>query len=191
MPAMRTFVALLLLLPLTACVERTISITSTPSGALVHLNDQEVGRTPLTVPFTYYGVYDVRLEHEPALYNRSEARQLLGVDDLQLQAMIDRGEIGTETERDETYIRLAFKPNWTSAEAKAPFWEHPGPDLVAEAMPDRRVNIDWHFELEPRPVVNDERLIDRAKQMRALTNEMTPGEADDPNADAIETTESE
>lgn len=46
------------------CVERTITITSEPVGALVHLNDEEVGRTPLTVPFTHYGVYDVRLEHE-------------------------------------------------------------------------------------------------------------------------------
>ena len=39
-------------------------ITSEPSGALVHLNDEEVGRTPATVPFTYYGTYDVRLEAE-------------------------------------------------------------------------------------------------------------------------------
>ena len=46
------------------CVERTISITSEPSGALVHLNDEAVGRTPLTVPFKFYGLYDVRLEAE-------------------------------------------------------------------------------------------------------------------------------
>ncbi|QDU72067.1 PEGA domain protein [Mucisphaera calidilacus] len=46
------------------CVRRTITITSEPSGALVHLNDREVGRTPLSLPFTYYGVYDVRLEQE-------------------------------------------------------------------------------------------------------------------------------
>jgi hypothetical protein len=46
------------------CVERLITITSEPSGALVHLNDEEVGRTPLTVPFTFYGTYDVRLETE-------------------------------------------------------------------------------------------------------------------------------
>lgn len=46
------------------CVERLISITSEPSGALVHLNDEAVGRTPLTVPFTFYGVYDVRLEKD-------------------------------------------------------------------------------------------------------------------------------
>lgn len=51
-------------LALAGCVERTISITSEPSGALVYLNDDEIGRTPVTVPFRYYGVYDIRLEAE-------------------------------------------------------------------------------------------------------------------------------
>lgn len=46
------------------CVRRTISITSTPPGALVYLNDREVGRTPLDVDFLYYGEYDVRLVKE-------------------------------------------------------------------------------------------------------------------------------
>jgi hypothetical protein len=41
--------------------QRVIEITSEPSGALVHLNDREVGRTPVEVPFEFYGVYDVRL----------------------------------------------------------------------------------------------------------------------------------
>lgn len=51
-----------LLLCLTGCVERTINITSEPEGALVYLNDEEVGRTPLSVPFKFYGTYDVRLQ---------------------------------------------------------------------------------------------------------------------------------
>ena len=47
---------------LTGCgTDRHVTIQSDPPGALVHLNDQEVGRTPLTVPFTHYGVYGVRL----------------------------------------------------------------------------------------------------------------------------------
>ncbi len=46
---------------LTGCVERTIKITSEPPGALVYLNDEEVGRTPCRTEFTYYGTYDVRL----------------------------------------------------------------------------------------------------------------------------------
>lgn len=58
------FTAIALSLPLlcTGCIERYITITSQPDGALVYLNDDEVGRTPLTVPFTFYGTYDVRLE---------------------------------------------------------------------------------------------------------------------------------
>ncbi len=43
------------------CLERRIHITSEPTGALVHLNDVEVGHTPVEVDFTYYGVYDVRV----------------------------------------------------------------------------------------------------------------------------------
>ena len=46
------------------CVKRTITIDSEPQGALVYLNDEEVGRTPTTVPFLWYGVYDVRLMKE-------------------------------------------------------------------------------------------------------------------------------
>jgi hypothetical protein len=62
---------LLLLLTLTAglaatgCygqVQRTITIESEPPGALVWLNSNEIGRTPVTVPFTWYGDYSVRLE---------------------------------------------------------------------------------------------------------------------------------
>ena len=43
------------------CIERTIRITSEPPGALVYVNDLEVGRTPTEVAFEYYGTYDVRL----------------------------------------------------------------------------------------------------------------------------------
>ena len=51
-----------LALPVFGCVKRTISISSVPEGALVWVNDREVGRTPLVIDFTYYGEYDVRLE---------------------------------------------------------------------------------------------------------------------------------
>lgn len=54
----------------TGCVRRTLRISSTPPGALVWVNHQEVGRTPLEIDFTYYGHYDVQLshdEHEPML----------------------------------------------------------------------------------------------------------------------------
>lgn len=43
------------------CVDRTIKINSEPAGALVYLNDQEVGRAPIKVNFTWYGDYDIIL----------------------------------------------------------------------------------------------------------------------------------
>lgn len=49
---------------LPGCMQRTIHITSEPSGAQVYLNDVEVGRTPVEVGFTYFGTYDVRLRKD-------------------------------------------------------------------------------------------------------------------------------
>lgn len=43
----------------TGCVERTVSINTEPAGATVILNDQEVGNSPVKVPFTWYGDYDI------------------------------------------------------------------------------------------------------------------------------------
>lgn len=82
-------VRLLRLAPLAAalcilpgCLQRTLRITSNPPGAVVWVNDVEVGTTPLDVDFTYYGGYDVRLRRagyepilalkkiEPPLYER-------------------------------------------------------------------------------------------------------------------------
>lgn len=48
----------------TGCVRRTLRISSAPPGALVWVNHQEVGRTPLEIDFTYYGHYDVQLALE-------------------------------------------------------------------------------------------------------------------------------
>lgn len=43
----------------TACVERTLTINTEPQGATIVLNDQEVGQSPVRVPFTWYGDYDI------------------------------------------------------------------------------------------------------------------------------------
>ncbi len=71
---MRVTVAFFLVFAsLVGCVKRTISISSNPSGALVWVNDREVGRTPVEFEFLYYGEYDLRLEkegHEPIMTTR-------------------------------------------------------------------------------------------------------------------------
>ena len=55
-----------LALAMTGCgqVTRQMTVRSYPSGALIYLNGQEVGRTPCTVDFTWYGRYDVVLRRE-------------------------------------------------------------------------------------------------------------------------------
>ena len=48
-----------LLVLVAGCVERTLSIKTEPDGATVFLNDDEVGKSPVKVPFTWYGDYDI------------------------------------------------------------------------------------------------------------------------------------
>jgi hypothetical protein len=43
------------------CVERKLTIITEPSGALVALNDEEIGISPVTVGFEWYGDYSVRI----------------------------------------------------------------------------------------------------------------------------------
>ena len=47
---------------LTGCVERKLTIVTAPSEAVVWLNDEEIGVTPVTVNFNWYGDYRVRIE---------------------------------------------------------------------------------------------------------------------------------
>jgi hypothetical protein len=55
-------VLLALTLLLAGCVERKLTIVTQPSEAVVWLNDEEIGTTPVTVNFNWYGDYYVRIE---------------------------------------------------------------------------------------------------------------------------------
>jgi hypothetical protein len=57
-------VGLLLLTLLAGCVERKLTINTKPQGALVTLNDEEIGISPVTVNFNWYGDYCVRISKE-------------------------------------------------------------------------------------------------------------------------------
>lgn len=125
---MRTTLLLTSLLVLVGCVQRTITVTSEPAGALVYLNDEEVGRTPVTVPFTFYGTYDVRLEAD------------------------------------------GYQPLWVQEKAKAPLWEIPPIDLAAEAVPNGKAELHWHYAMQPQTPadeVDPDLLIDHAQQLRS------------------------
>lgn len=68
-PKRRSAIPLLLLLPLVLAggcvgVRRELVVESEPAGALVYVNGEEVGRTPLVHPFLYYGTMDVKLRKD-------------------------------------------------------------------------------------------------------------------------------
>jgi hypothetical protein len=58
------FVTALALLFVAGCVRRTISITTEPPDARVFLNDQEIGKSPVTTDFLWYGDYDVDIRKD-------------------------------------------------------------------------------------------------------------------------------
>jgi hypothetical protein len=49
---------------LLGCVQREMVVTSDPPGAVVTLNDREMGRTPFRKQFLWYGNYDVVLRKD-------------------------------------------------------------------------------------------------------------------------------
>jgi hypothetical protein len=49
----------LVLLPLAGCVERTARIETRPAGAIVVVNDEEVGVSPVRFSFLWYGDYEI------------------------------------------------------------------------------------------------------------------------------------
>jgi hypothetical protein len=46
------------------CVERKLTVVTEPPGALVALNDEEIGTSPVTVAFEWYGDYSVRISKD-------------------------------------------------------------------------------------------------------------------------------
>ena len=44
---------------LSGCVRRTMTISTEPQGATITLNDEQIGRSPVSRDFTWYGDYDV------------------------------------------------------------------------------------------------------------------------------------
>lgn len=51
----------LMVIALSGCVERTARVETDPPGALVIVNDEEVGISPVRFSFLWYGEYDIML----------------------------------------------------------------------------------------------------------------------------------
>lgn len=46
----------------TGCVRRRMTINSNPQGAMVYVDGHQIGKTPVSTDFTYYGTRNIRLE---------------------------------------------------------------------------------------------------------------------------------
>jgi hypothetical protein len=64
LPAFLLVVSLVIIITVSGCVERQLTVNTKPQGALVTLNDEEIGVSPVTVSFNWYGDYDVRISKE-------------------------------------------------------------------------------------------------------------------------------
>jgi hypothetical protein len=60
-PRIRPLIAILFVAGLSGCIEQRYVIESDPPGALVLVNGQPLGVTPVDGYFTYYGTYDFTL----------------------------------------------------------------------------------------------------------------------------------
>lgn len=58
------FSAILVFSSLSGCVQRRFIVRSQPEGAFVQIDRQPVGKTPLSVPFTYSGTREFQLEKD-------------------------------------------------------------------------------------------------------------------------------
>ena len=55
------FLVVIHLTILPGCVRRRLTVRSNPPGARVYIDDQEIGTTPVSTSFIYYGTREIRL----------------------------------------------------------------------------------------------------------------------------------
>ncbi len=61
---LRAVLLVVLAISATGCVNRKLTINTAPQGAIVMLNDEEIGVSPVTVAFSWYGDYKIRIEKQ-------------------------------------------------------------------------------------------------------------------------------
>jgi hypothetical protein len=59
--ALQIVLVLAMLLPAGGCVRRRLNVRTNPPGALVYVDNQQIGTTPCSVDFVYYGTREIRL----------------------------------------------------------------------------------------------------------------------------------
>ncbi len=107
-------------------VQRRFVVRTAPPGAEVYIDKQFIGRSPVSIPFTYYGTRQIRLEKD-----------------------------GYKT----VEIEQNFRPKW--------YTRFPA-SLISENFWPREIRDErvMDFELTPKEIISDRRLIERADELR-------------------------
>ncbi len=58
------FLILVAIIAFSGCVTRSITVKTNPSNALVYIDDELIGESPVTIPFTYYGTRKIMIERK-------------------------------------------------------------------------------------------------------------------------------
>ena len=64
--SLRFLILVIVLFLFSGCVTRTITIKTNPSNALVYVDNELVGESPVEIPFTYYGTRKITIEKKDA-----------------------------------------------------------------------------------------------------------------------------
>ena len=90
------------------CVERKMVITSEPAGALVYVSQVEIGRTPVTLPFTWYGDYDITLRLDG--YQTLDTHANLRMPVYEIPPLDLFSAMAPWTYRDTRYLNFGLEP---------------------------------------------------------------------------------
>jgi len=115
------------------CVHRTLTVHSEPEGASLILNDQQMGPTPYTGSFDWYGWYRVRIEKEG--FHRLDDRVFLRAP-IYLWIPLDLVmEVLPVTIQDEKVLSYQLVPQAPLPEPSPPVIEVPGEEPKSSAAP--------------------------------------------------------
>jgi hypothetical protein len=125
------FLILAILIVGSGCVRRRLTIRSNPAGATAFVDDQPIGVTPVSTPFTYYGTRKIQL------------------------------------------FKDGFETLTVKQPIRAPWYQVPPLDFFAENLWPREVRDERivEFSMQPRQIVPNQELLQRAENLRATTRQ--------------------
>ena len=96
------------------CVEREMTITSEPAGALVFVSSEAIGRTPVTKKFEWYGDYEIILRFEEKGYKTLKTSAHLTPPWYEIPPLDLFSQLAPWTYRDRRFLNFKlekFKPS--------------------------------------------------------------------------------